>query len=94
MSHAQQPPTEDVSTRQRDPLAACGAGEVLRCEHPETGWVWYYAREHGVVRKYHAYHGFDPQIVSRTEMAETVGREGVVSRAVGEGQLDVLRGRA
>ena len=76
----------------RDRFAALGDDQVLRCEHDATGWVWYYDVTAGHVRKFHEFHGFAPESVSRTEALETIGCEGVSARAVGTRQLDVLRG--
>lgn len=81
-----------VSTPPRDRLAALGDDEVLRCEHDATEWIWYYDVTAGHVRKYHEYHNFKPESVLRTEALETIGCEGVAARAVGQRQLDVLRG--
>ncbi|UHQ98278.1 hypothetical protein HYG81_19585 (plasmid) [Natrinema zhouii] len=41
-----------------------------------------------VVRKCHAYHGFTPELVSRTEVADSVGFKGVESEPVGQGELE------
>lgn len=75
-----------------DPLARLASDDVLRCRNPETGWVWFYALENGDPRRYHAYHGFASELVSRTEVADTVGLKGVGVATVGRRQLDVLRG--
>jgi len=81
-----------IDTPLRDRFATLGDDEVPRCEHEATGWIWYYAVTAGHVRKFHEYHGFDPESVSRTEALETVGCEDVTARPVGRRQLEVLRG--
>lgn len=50
--------------------------------------MWYYARENGMIRKYHAYHDFAPELVSRPEVADTVGLEAVESEPVRQGELE------
>ncbi|UHQ98702.1 hypothetical protein HYG81_22315 (plasmid) [Natrinema zhouii] len=85
-------PIDVEQAQPTDPLAGLASTEVLRCHNPETGWVWFYAREEGVVRKFHAYHDFSPELVSRTEVADTVGLEAVESERVGLGELEWERG--
>ncbi|QCW05261.1 hypothetical protein [Natrinema pallidum] len=79
----EQPPRDD-------PLARLSSDEVLKCRDPATGYVWFYDVADGVVRKYHCYHGYAPELVSRTEAAETIGRAGEVA-TVGEQHLEMLR---
>lgn len=60
-------------------------------ETPRPGGVVLRSRA-SVVRKFHAYNGFAPELVSRTEVADTVGIEGVESDLVGQGELEWVRG--
>ncbi|ELY73254.1 hypothetical protein [Natrinema pallidum] len=87
-------PTESSGVEQPprdDPLAQLAEDEVLKCRDPATGWVWFYDVRNGIVRKYHCFHGYAPELVSRTEAAETIARAGDVAR-VGEQHLAMLRG--
>lgn len=95
MSQSQQAtrPIGRLQPRQRDPLADCNDGQVLRCEDSQTGWRWYLdVRADGRVERFHEFHDYEREVVPREHASETARLERVESVAVSRVHLAVARG--
>lgn len=94
MSVESQPkrPIGDVQARHRDPLAELDSDQVLRCEDPETGWLWFYDRDGDEVRRYHERDDYHPRATSTRSVAVTVALDSVESCAVSRVHLEVRTG--